>query len=734
MSNENVKIQGTVSSIVFQNEDNGYTVLRFSPDTGDELTAVGTTPGIAVGDRLELEGVWVTHWSYGEQLQISGYTQLMPKTASEIYAYLASGSVRGVGRATAKNIVKAFGADTFDIIENHPHRLAEVKGISPKRAEEIGRSFRAKTGMRTLTEFLNRYDLPPRCAVRLYRDYGDDALSAVKDDPYILIDPAYGADFKKTDLLALSLGMEKTSPQRVRGAVLHVLRAYTDRGCVCVPENILLGELKRRYAIPKEPAEEGISFLTEVGSIVTADGGGRKTVYLYDYYDAEQYIIRRVKMMTSHPPEDGEGLDRLIASVERHRGISYAGQQRKAVALAGSVELMAITGGPGTGKTTAIRGIVDLFGLLGLKTVLTAPTGRAAKRMSEVTGEEACTVHRLLGAGYPEENNDRAFEKCASDPLECDAIILDESSMVDIMLMRALLDAMPLGCRLVMVGDADQLPSVGPGTVFSDIIGSGAVAVVRLTEVFRQANGSKIVSNAHLINSGTVPELENDADGDCFFMGRTEPGRAADTIVELCAGRLEKIGISPDQIQVLTPTKTGLCGTKELNRRLQETLNPPSEEKREKKVGEFIFREGDKVMQIRNNYDIIWKSATGEGFGVFNGDVGRILEIEPDTQTVTVDFEDRVAVYEFGQLIELEPAYAMTVHKSQGSEYRAVVFAAVEGPPMLQTRSVLYTAITRARELLVIVGSKGVIATMVHNERQETRWSGLREGLAELAR
>ena len=732
MSDESVKIQGTVSAIVFQNEDNGYTVLRLSPDDGDELTAVGTIPGVTVGDRVELEGVWVEHWSYGEQLKLTGFTHLMPKSVKEIYSYLASGGIKGVGRATAKNIVNTFGADTFDILENHPHRLAEIKGITPKRAEEIGKSFRAKNGMRSLTEFLNKFDLSPRCAVRLYRIYGDDALAAVKDDPYILIDPNIGGDFSKTDLLAKSLGMSDTAPQRVRGAILQSLRLYAERGSVCAPRDGLVTYLKQKYAIPKDSAEENLSFLGECGDIVSGEVGDRKTVYLRDYYDAERYIIERIGQMISRPPEEGEGLDRLIASVERHRGITYAGQQRKAVALAGSVELMAITGGPGTGKTTAIRGIVDLFAMMGLKTVLTAPTGRAAKRMSEVTGEEASTVHRLLEAGYSEDDEESVFKKNEEDPLECDAVILDESSMVDIMLMKALLAAMPHGCRLVMVGDADQLPSVGPGTVFSDIISSGAVAVVRLTEIFRQADGSSIVSNAHMINRGERPRLDNSG-SDFFFIGRADPDNAAKTIVELCTGRLEKMGMKPDQIQVLTPTKKGRCGTFELNRRLQEALNPPSEDKQEKKVGKFIFREGDKVMQIRNNYDIMWQSGSKAGFGVFNGDVGRILEIEPKSQTVTVDFEDRIAVYEFGQLVELEPAYAMTVHKSQGSEYRAVVFAATDSPPLLMTRSVLYTAITRARELLVMVGSREIVYTMVMNQRQEIRYSGLKSGLSELA-
>ncbi len=726
-------IRGTITAIVFANSENGYTVLRLNNDEDDEIiTAVGCIPGAAEGERVELQGEWVSHPSYGPQLKVTSVTHLLPKSRTEIYSYLASGGIKGVGKATAKNIVEMFGEDTFDIMEYHPERLAEVKGISSKKAMEIGRSFRSRTGMRALTEFLSGYGLNPRYAVLAYNCYGEDAMDALRSDPYVLVDSYFGAKFGEVDKLAVGLGLAANSPQRIRGAILYTLRRGLDRGSVCLPEEILVSTAAKGMGIDPSEILQGIYNLEETCDIVREELEDGSVIYLYDYFDAEQYIIDRIAAMTAVPPDNDDGLQRLIASIERHRGIEYAGQQRKAVALAGAVQLLAITGGPGTGKTTAIKGIVDLYQMMGLKTVLAAPTGRAAKRMSEVTGEEASTLHRLLGAGYPEEGSESVFEKCESDPLDCDAVILDESSMVDITLMKALLAAMPYGCRLVMVGDADQLPSVGPGTVFSDIIASGAVVVVRLTEIFRQARDSRIVKNAHSINCGELPELKNDG-GDCFFMKRVDSESAAETIMELCSKRLMAMGLESDQIQVLTPTRKGICGTVELNKRLQAALNPPSEDKTEKIFGDFIFREGDRVMQIRNNYDIMWQSGSKAGFGVFNGDVGRILEIDPRGQTVTVDFEDKVAVYEFNQLNELEPAYAMTVHKSQGSEYKCVVFAATPSPPMLLTRSVLYTALTRAKELLVIVGDGEIIRTMTMNERREKRYSGLRERLMELA-
>lgn len=733
MAEGNTRITGTVTAIVFSNSENGYTVLRLKNDDDDEtVTAVGCIPGISEGERLELEGSWTTHPSYGPQLKVISASHLLPKSSAEIFAYLASGGIKGVGKATAKNIVDMFGEDTFEILEFHPERLSQVKGISPKKAAEIGRSFKSRNGLRVLTSFLGDYGLNPRYAVLAYNCFGENALDAIRDDPFVLTDCYFGAKFSEADKLAAGLGFAANSPQRVRGAIFCTLRRGLDRGSVCLPEKLLISAASKINGLEQVDIQQGMNDLEDTCDIVREELDGETVVYLYDYFDAEQYIIDRVAALISSPPEEGEGLQRLIASIERHRGIEYAGQQRKAISMAGAVQLLAITGGPGTGKTTAIKGILDLFQMMGLKTLLTAPTGRAAKRMSEVTGQEASTLHRLLGAGYPDEGDGGVFEKCESDPLECDAVILDEASMVDINLMQALLAAMPYGCRLVMVGDADQLPSVGPGTVFSDIIASGSVVVVRLTEVFRQARDSRIIKNAHSINCGKMPELNNSG-GDCFFLKRVSSEGAAETIVELCSRRLMTMGLEPEQIQVLSPTRKGICGTVELNKRLQAALNPPAEGKAEKLFGDFIFREGDRVMQIKNNYDIMWQSGARAGFGVFNGDVGVILEIDPQGQTVTVDFEDKIAVYEFGQLNELEPAYAITVHKAQGSEYKCVVFAAAPSPPMLLTRSVLYTALTRARELLVIVGDSEIIRTMTMNERKEKRYSGLRERLAELS-
>jgi len=726
-----IQIAGTVTSVVYQNPDNGYTVLRLDTDEGI-VTAVGTLPGVSPGEELILTGTWTNHPSYGEQFKAEAAERRLPTGADAIYAYLASGVIKNIGPAKARDIVAKFGDKALEIIEKEPERLAEIRGFSLRSAMEAGLAFRRQSGLRRLMEFLAPYGVRPVTAVRLFKYYGEDALEAVRENPYILTKEIIGADFFEADAIALSLGFDSDCPERVESAVLFELEYNLNNGHTFLPYDKLADATARLIGVPVETALEALDVLIEEGTVVRESVAGQDACYLAELYEAEVSAAQRLRAMVGSPPPHGEDLTSLLSAVEREQGIAYAAQQKQAVELAARSRVMVLTGGPGTGKTTSVRGILALFDRLGLKTALCAPTGRAAKRLSEVTGREASTIHRMLGAGI-DERDKLVFEHCEANPLRCDAVIVDEASMVDITLMAALLEAMPPGCRLVLVGDVDQLPSVGPGNVFSDILRCGLVPAVRLTEIFRQAEKSAIVRNAHLINSGKVPDLSDRA-GDFFFLRRGTPESTAETIVSLCAERLPKnMGLDPSQIQVLSPTRKGPAGTVSLNARLQAALNPPAPDKKEKLYGDVVFREGDKVMQIRNNYDIMWKSADGfvTGTGVFNGDIGTIREVDFTREAVVVDFEDRLVTYPFDQLSELEPAWALTVHKAQGSEYKAVVLAASAGAPQLLVRSVLYTAVTRARELLIIVGDRGVVESMVENDRRLRRYSGLRARLAE---
>ncbi len=722
-------IEGTAAVLIYQNPENGYTVLRL--DTQDGLvTAVGCMPGISPGEELTLKGKWTTHPSYGEQFKAEWAQRRMPEGAPAIFRYLATGAIKYIGPSKAREIVDRFGDDTLDIIENHPEKLSELKGISMKRAGEISTAFKRQVSLRRLMEFLSQYAIRPFVAMQLYRTMGDMALDAVKENPYITVE--CGAEFFEADAMALSMGFEGDCPQRVEAAVLFELTHNLNNGHTFLPYKKLIAATQQLISCEGEIIEEALNILCETGYIVRCEAAGQDACYLTDIFDAESYTARRIIDMACNTSFEYDGADALINAVEREQGIKYSSEQRLAVALAASNRVMVLTGGPGTGKTTSVRAILALFDKLRLKTVLCAPTGRAAKHMSEVCLRDAATIHRMLGASVGD--NDRLlFEHDESDPIDADAVIVDESSMIDINLMHNLLKALPSGCRLVLVGDADQLPSVGPGNVFSDIINSGVIKTVRLTEIFRQAQESRIVRSAHMINCGEMPDLKNTG-GDFYFLRRTDPKRAAETIVSLCSQRLpNNMGIPPSEIQVLSPTKRYEYGTFNLNKLLQNALNPPDKGKKEKEYGDFLYREGDKVMQIRNNYDIMWKTPDGitAGNGVFNGDIGTIISIDAQHETVTVEYDDKRVDYLFEQLTELEPAYAMTVHKSQGSEYGAVILAALGGAPQLLVRSVLYTAVTRAKKLLIIVGDDGAVSKMVSNDRRQRRYSGLRARLSD---
>ena len=723
-------IEGIVSNVVFSNADNGYTVLRLDTIDG-VVTAAGNIPGVTHGERLVLSGSWMTHPQYGEQFKTESFEIKPPSGADDIFRYLASGAIKNIGPAKARDIVDKFGSESLNILENDPDKLASIKGISLRSARRIGDGYRRQAGLRRLIDFFTQYGIKPLIATRVYKDYGDDALEAVRDNPYLIASEPYGAEFFEADAIALDLGFESDCPERVSAALVFELAHNLGNGHVFIPKNKLTPAVSELIGVGFEDVEEAFDALCEYGDIVVDSIAGIDGCYLKHMFEAECYTASRLSEMACPLHEGGYEVLGFIKDIESGQGIKYATMQLKAIELAVKSDILVLTGGPGTGKTTTVRGILMMFDALGLQTSLCAPTGRAAKRLSELCKREAVTIHRLLGANLDESGNP-IFDQDEHNQLNADAVIVDESSMIDILLMHALLKAMKPGCRLIMVGDVDQLPPVGPGNMFADAIRSDVVPVIALTEIFRQAEDSGIVGCAHSVNNGVMPNLAEKYP-DLFFMRRQSEQSLAETVAELYSERLPKnMGIDPTQIQVLSPTRKRASGTIALNELLREKLNPHSAAKKEKQVGDFVFRTGDKVMQIRNNYDIIWESHDKliSGTGVFNGDVGIIKDIDHNRETVTVDFEDKLVNYVFDQLPELEPAFAVTVHKSQGSEYRAVILAMTSAAPMLLTRSVLYTAMTRAKNLLVIVGSPEVMAKMVHNDKRQKRYSGLRARLA----
>lgn len=727
-----IELAGTVDEIIYTNEENGYTVLRMETDSGEQVTVTGCLPFSAPGEQLIVSGTWTRHPTHGQQFSAEYAERKMPKGAEAVYEYLASRVIRGVGPATASVIVSAFGEKALDVIENEPEKLAGLKGISLKKAREMSETLKHQFGLRRLMEFLNSHGLKPEYAMRLYRSYGDSALPLISENPYLLTRPHIGGEFADADRLALDLGMEGDSAERIAAAILFELQHNSGNGHVFIPREKLILATAQLIDIDPTPVEEGLDVLLDGEEVVCTEVAGCEACYLSELYDAEEYTAERLLRMAGgkvSAPADFAG---ILSEVEREQKITYAPMQRKTLEIAASNQVMVITGGPGTGKTTTVRAIIAMFEHMGLNVQLAAPTGRAAKRMSELAGREASTIHRLLEAGYAEGSFDLIFKRDEENPLKCEAVIVDEGSMIDITLMKALLAALPKNCRMVLVGDADQLPPVGPGNVFRDILRSYAIPVVRLTEIFRQTAESRIVSFAHQINDGEHPNITENK-GDFFFMRRPNPDAARELIVQLCAERLPKnMGIRPEEIQVLTAMRRGVTGVQGLNAALQAALNPPEAGKAEKKFGEITFRIGDRVMQIRNNYDIIWvsKDQTRSGTGVFNGDVGYIFSVDMNNELLTVDYDGRLASYGFDMLSELEHAWAMTVHKSQGSEYRAVILCLTGLPQQLMYRGVIYTAVTRARELLICVGDEHTVNQMIDNHKQTRRYSGLRARLA----
>ena len=669
MEQEMEILQGTIAGVVYQNYDNGYSVLRLNVPGNQMVTVVGTIPLPAVGERLMVTGKWGNHSSYGRQFEAEFLERLMPQTCTEIMNYLGSRIIKGIGPRMAARIVEHFREETLVIMEREPLRLAEVAGISREKARAIGEEFRLQVGMRQLMEFFAVHHLPAELAVRTYKIYGDTTIDLLYDDPYLLMDEGLEAPFGAVDRFAIELGIAGDDPRRIEAGILFELNYNLGAGHSFLPEEKLTAATSQLLSVETEAVAQGIGRLLEAQRLVRDHLAGITVLYLPQLHEAEQQCSRMLLSFAGSRFPEPSGLDAKLRRVSKELGICYSAQQEQAIRQAAACGLLLITGGPGTGKTTILNGILELLGQMQLRCLLAAPTGRAAKRLTEVTGQEASTIHRLLEAGIDTETGKMCFARDESNPLKADVVIVDEMSMVDVQLLYSLLRAIPENKRVILVGDPDQLPPVGPGFPFSDMLRAGVLPNVRLTEIFRQAQESLIVMNAHRVNQGVLPELRN-VKSDFFFMRRPNEEAVSTLIRDLCTTRLpNNMGIPADQIQVLSPTRKGGVGTMSLNKILQEALNPADGQKKERAFGDYIFREGDRVMQIRNNYDIMWKKCDGSavGTGIFNGDVGTIQAIDLNTETMTIRFDDREADYDFTQLNELEPAYAMTVHKSQGS-------------------------------------------------------------------
>lgn len=721
-------LEGSVENIVFHNEDTGFTVLEMATDA-ELVTVVGEFLGIAAGETLIVTGSYSTHAKYGLQLRAQTYERLMPATSAAIESYLASGAIKGIGAGLAKRMVEMFGDETLTIIEQAPDKLVKISGISAKKAKRISEEYTKLFGIRAVMVFLTQSGIHASYAIKAWKKFGLSAQDIVAKNPYVLCVEEIGVEFESADRIAISGGLEPDSYERMSAGILHVLRHNTGNGHVCLPERKLLETTAALVDSDSFHVSDALEELLQSGEAVRLPIKDEPYIYITRFYASECGIASRLSELLSgeegaaHP--DAEG---VVSELEVEQGIQYAELQRKAIITAITSRLMILTGGPGTGKTTAIAAIIRLLGQMGEKVGLAAPTGRAAKRMSELTGVEAKTVHRLLEVDYDDGSGITKFKRNEKNPLPFDAVIIDEMSMMDTLLFDSLLRALKSGCRLILVGDPDQLPSVGAGNILGDLIASERLPVVHLSEIFRQAAKSLIVMNAHAIVMGENPRLDV-RDSDFFFMPDSSSAHICSTTADLCARRLPKTyGYSPMwDIQVLAPTRVGAAGTTELNRVLQQSLNPADPKKKEFNVGTAVFREGDKVMQIKNNYDLIWEKENGEdGMGVFNGDIGVIEMINRPSSSLVVQFDEgRLAEYSFDMAHELELAYAITVHKSQGNEYDAVILPLMDGKSRMYYRSLLYTAVTRAKKLLIIIGSAAAVQTMVASQRRTKRYTGL---------
>ena len=738
-------VTGYIDHIIFRNEENGYTVMVLKETKEEEeLTCVGSFPSVTQGASIEASGVYTHHPVYGKQFQISSFVEKMPEDTEAMERYLGSGAIKGIGAALAARIVRKFGADTIRIVEEEPERLAEVKGISEKKAREIAGQVTQKTEMRKAMIFLQKYGISLNLGAKIYQKYRESLYTVLQENPYKLAEDISGVGFKIADEIASRTGIHADSDYRIRSGMLYTLLQASGEGHIYLPKDQLFARCAQLLGVDEPYMEKHLMDMVIDRKLVLKEKNGETVVYPSQYYYLELNTARMLCELNILCPEDEELIRKRIAMIEKETDTVLDEMQKKAVTEAASHGLFILTGGPGTGKTTTINAIIQFFEGEGSELRLAAPTGRAAKRMTETTGYEAQTIHRLLELnGMPEEEREGGhsakFERNAQNPLEADVIIIDEMSMVDIHLMHSLLLAVTTGTRLILVGDENQLPSVGPGNVLRDIIHSGCFPVVELTKIFRQASESDIVVNAHKINRGEPVQINNKS-RDFFFLKRYDADIIIRVVIALIQEKLPKyVDAKPFEIQVLTPMRKGLLGVERLNQILQRYLNPPEEAKKEKAIGDRLFREGDKVMQIKNNYQMEWEIrgrygiVIEKGIGVFNGDMGILKEVNEFAETAEVEFEDgRFATYSFKQLEELELAYAITIHKSQGSEYPAVILPILSGPRMLMNRNLLYTAVTRARKCVTVVGSIEEFENMIRNEKQQKRYSALDERIREL--
>lgn len=729
---EKETVKGRIEEVVYRNPQNDYSVVELLDESDRPVTAVGILPGIAEGEEVTLYGNWTHHASYGRQFSVESYEKQLPSDVHAILRYLSTGGVRGIGPVTAAKIVSRYGEESFDVIENHPEWLADIPGISPRKAAAISEAFREQAGVRSVMMFCRNY-FGAAAAARVYRRFGTDAVGRIREDPYCLCSSALGISFHKADEIAAAMGVEAGSPVRIRGGLIHLLRhSALSGGHSCLPQEKLLGATGELLGVPAESVGKVLTDCLTDGRLVAyetagEEGENRRYIYLPETASAENYVAERLIMLDRLcPAHAAEDIGLLIARAEKEQGIRYARLQREAIHAALTGGVLLLTGGPGTGKTTVVLALLRIFEHLGSRVSLAAPTGRAAQRMTETTGREARTIHRMLEMERSDDEEAPHFNRNERNPLEEDVYIIDEASMMDLPLTCGLLRAMRNGSRLIFIGDADQLPSVGSGNVLCDLIASGVFATVRLTEIFRQAEDSLIVTNAHRINQGMLP-LGGRTEGDFFLMPRSREEEIPPLLLSLVETRLPKVYGEQIRsgIQIITPSRKGQAGTEALNRLMQAHLNPPSPDKQEMRDRDRVFREGDRVMQVRNDYGIEWERDGQKGSGIFNGDIGELTEIDPVSERFRVRYDDRVAVYDYDMAEEIEHAYAITVHKSQGSEYPVVILPLYACAPQLLTRNLLYTAVTRARRLSILVGRRDILEKMVENNRHDMRYTGL---------
>lgn len=726
-----VELTGSVERVIYRNETNQYTVLELN--AGDELiTVVGSFPYASEGEELHLYGSWTSHVSYGQQFKATAFEHARPATTQAMLKYLSSGAVKGIGPATANRIVELFGNKSLDVIESEPERLTQVRGITKKKALEVSEEIRRVYGIRELITYLTAYGIKPEQAIAIWKIFGEESISCIREEPFRLCDEDLSIGFEIADKIAQEMERPYNNLDRVKAGVQYVLRYNLNNGHTCLPANKLDKTAQALLGVPLSDVHDAIYMMCEEGSLINETIEDRDFLFLQKQNQSEFYISERMKLMKKYPPQPISGVEDEISKIEEQNGINYAEKQRVAIKSALEKGVLILTGGPGTGKTTTLNAMIQILKQKGETVLLAAPTGRAAKRMSELTGEEAKTIHRLLKVEW-DEHDRPAFTQNERNPLECDCIVIDELSMVDSYVFESVLRALPLSCRMIFVGDKDQLPSVGEGNVLKDLIESEMFATVELSEIFRQSMQSLIVTNAHKIVGGNMPELKT-RDNDFFFMNYEDKNKAAEVIVSLCAKRLPaSYGYSStSDIQVLCPGRKGELGTYELNKALREAVNPKTKHKNEVKINGEIFRFGDKVMQVRNNYQLPWERDDGTtGEGVFNGDMGIIVEIDKPAAIIRVLIDDRYVLYDFEHASELELAYAVTIHKSQGNEFPAVIIPVLDTVPNLCYRNLLYTGITRAKSLVILVGKRETIARMINNDRKTLRYTGLKHFLLE---